>query len=105
MTASAETVPSVSPSGSTGCDVPDADGSCDPGTPVGAPSGGVVPGPPPGGAEGDAGTDAGGVGAGDVAWAPPGTATAETHVAANAAPQTRTLRTPVPFFTNLARRV
>jgi hypothetical protein len=34
-----------------------------------------------------------------------GTAMAETHVAANAAPHTSTLRTPVPFFTNLARRL
>ncbi|GAA0208182.1 hypothetical protein GCM10009527_000330 [Actinomadura nitritigenes] len=45
------------------------------------------------------GTDTEGVGLGPgvVACAAIGTATAETHVAANAAPLTSTLRTPGPF--------
>ncbi|MFI0410900.1 hypothetical protein [Actinomadura sp. 3N508] len=101
MTAWAVTVPSGSPSGAAGppdgppgvppwgMDVDDVDGDPDSGV-TGSPDGAT------------AGTDgAGGVGA--VAWAPAGTATAETHTAANAAPLTSDLRTPGPFFTNLAR--
>ncbi|GGT77103.1 hypothetical protein GCM10010177_39180 [Actinomadura citrea] len=103
MTACAVTVPSGSPSvpaGPPSVGVADgADGEPVPGAPVSGPPDGV----PAGGSDGSDGTDTVGVGVGSFAWAPTGTVTAETHVAANAAPQTSTLRTPGPFFTNLAR--
>ncbi|GAA2138396.1 hypothetical protein GCM10009727_34170 [Actinomadura napierensis] len=76
--------------------VPDGEpvpGVSDPGVPdPGVPVGPSVPGTPVG-----ADTEGVGLGPGGVAWAAIGTATAETHVAANAAPLTSTLRTPGPF--------
>ncbi|GAA2421761.1 hypothetical protein GCM10010191_36760 [Actinomadura vinacea] len=98
MTARADTTVSAVPVDAGGCcpvegrevdglDESGAAGACDPGA-------GVEPGRP-----GSVDADGTGVGVGPgVAWATPETATAEIHVAANAAPHTSTLRTPGPFL-------
>ncbi|NDU76165.1 hypothetical protein GWI34_26570 [Actinomadura sp. DSM 109109] len=103
MTACAVTVSSGSPSVLAGPSAGGVEGAGD-GDPVPG-AAGSPDGVPAGVSDGMGGADTLGVGAGSFAWAPTGTVTAETHVAANAAPQTSTLRTPGPFFTNLARRV
>ncbi|GLZ04941.1 hypothetical protein Acsp03_24070 [Actinomadura sp. NBRC 104412] len=76
-----------------------ADGPEEPGEPDGA----CVPGPSPW--PGEADDEDPGAGTGGAAPAAPDAATAEMHVAANAAPQTRTLRTPGPFSSDTRRAI